>query len=181
MKIHFEVWMEDIREFVTYRVLRSGSIRRSRRSLVIQTIFWVLFVGGCLALLIESYRPLLFAAPLAGPIAALMYFYINWAASRGVRNSLRENVNELLLGPRSLELNDQELTMRSRYLSSTVDLCAVQKIETTADYTYIYISGSDAYIIPRQDVPEEEHDAFVRALRRAWEPLARDAPAGIRK
>jgi hypothetical protein len=71
-----------------------------------------------------------------------------------------------------MELEGDRLTVRSEYITSVMDLRVIDRITSTNDFTFVYISSLNALLIPRRDLEEDEYDAFVHALQRAWRKVA---------
>jgi hypothetical protein len=88
---------------------------------------------------------------------------------RSVRKVYSEGSNRTMLGWREMELAGDRLKLKTEFLESSIDLRAIDKIVGNENYTFVYISSNQAYLIPMNLYPEEEYRQFVSELCQAWE------------
>ena len=74
---------------------------------------------------------------------------------------------EGVLGNHELELNEQSLVERTSVNEMRHALSAIDKIEETAEYAFVFISAVQAHIIPKRRVAVDQADQFVSVLRQA--------------
>ena len=95
--------------------------------------------------------------------------FMAWSTAWTIRKLLAEGSNRTLLGWRDMELVNGRLIVTSELVSTSLDLRAIVKIVNDDDYTYVYYSSIEAFMIPMNLYPEVEYREFVAKLREAWE------------
>jgi hypothetical protein len=82
-----------------------------------------------------------------------------------LRRLLREGQNIGTFGPKELEITDAALVGHSLHADSTLAWAAVERVAENKRYAFIYISATEAYVIPRAKVKEGDYDSFVEAVK----------------
>ena len=172
MRIEFETRAEDVVAFNRHHQDESPAVRRMWRNTLIMSAVLPLLAMASIALTERTPWPLLLGV-VASPVAALVvWLFLKWHSARVTRQLLAEGSNKGLLGWRVMELEGDRLTVRSEYITSVMDLRVIDRITSTNDFTFVYISSLNALLIPRRDLEEDEYDDFVHALQRAWRQVA---------
>ncbi len=182
MRIRFETTMDDLIAFNRYHFETSPLLRQQRMRFA---FFLPLMLGalGILALAAwwrnalddpTGFAVVVLAAALVGVPASVAWFFFGrwyWMTQvlRNVRKMLSEGSNRTMLGWREMELAGNRLKFQTEFFDNSIDIRAIDKIVGEEDYTFIYISSAQAYLIPMNLYPEEEYREFVAELREAWE------------
>jgi hypothetical protein len=78
---------------------------------------------------------------------------------------LNEGDNRAVIGKHKLRVEDDGLIELTDYLECKTRWAAFEKIISTDDYTFIYISSVQAVVIPKASITSGDHDVFVSAVR----------------
>jgi len=89
---------------------------------------------------------------------------------RNVRKRYAEGQNATLLGEQELELTDTGLIARSNYTETKLAWGAIERIETTPEHTFLFISSINAYIIPHNRIIEGDYRALMAEIGRRFQP-----------
>jgi hypothetical protein len=108
---------------------------------------------------------------------AILYvlFYSTAHHRRSIRKRLARFLNENttgLIGRHELELSEDGLIGRSAANETKTAYSAIQKIVSTNDHTFVYISGMSGHIVPHRSIPNSQAIAFVSELHRRTAPSA---------
>lgn len=76
-----------------------------------------------------------------------------------------EGLNRGLLGTHELELTEDGIIERSEVGEHKTTWQGIERIISTTEHTFVYVSALMAQVIPRNAVTEGDYDAFVDALR----------------
>jgi hypothetical protein len=180
MKISYETTLDDLIAFNRFHYANSPVWRRQVwiRSaapvgiLVVLLVLLVVLQRRMLAV-DRDPMPMIMGGITFIAIAVASVLYTRWRLStalvRNTRRLLREGSNRTVFGWRELELVDGRLIVNAELFRSSFDLRAIEKIVSTDDYAFVYISSVSALIIPMNLDAEAEHRDFVAELREAWE------------
>jgi 4-amino-4-deoxy-L-arabinose transferase-like glycosyltransferase len=165
MQLRFENRLDDIFAFNRYHWQTSTVLRRAqRRPLVGVAVVWL---AGAVVLAALEQSPLVLAAGavLTALGVGLTYLLTVWRQRQVTRQLLAEGANKSLYGWHELELDGDQLTKRSLYMTTTMDLRLIEQIAETPQHAFIYISGISALIVPRRDVADGDYEDFMEELR----------------
>ncbi len=175
MQIRFENRLEDVLAFNQYHHGNSATAQRTRLLVLLMVAVAGVLFTVTLALENRSPVPLLVGAILV-PLGLVLFSKFNDSNVRRIaRRLMSEGANKSLYGWHELELDGEQLTKRSLYVTSIMDLRLIEKIVEQDDYTFIYISAVSALVVPRRDMPPDEYDEFFEELRERWSALKRRA------
>src|SRR5262249_18509168 len=134
----------------------------------------------------DEFPPSIWLAGLIGALIALSvvwHYFIRWRMIAGlestVRKLLAEGSNRSVLGWCDMELVGYRLTVKRELIESSYDLRAIQKVVGNDEYTFVYFSSIQAFVIPMRLYPEDEYREFVAELREAWDN--REAPRPVER
>ena len=82
---------------------------------------------------------------------------------------LREGSGKGIIGEHILEQTDTELIERTSVNEMKTNIASLERIETSSEHAFIYISSIHAHVIPRLSVIEGDFDAFLHELNRKRE------------
>jgi hypothetical protein len=169
MRLRYEITLDDLLAFTLHVHQQSPTMRRTRLAAVI-----------CLATMV--FGMCVVASEILRNVN-LLWFGLGWAALFAViyprlyrRNVKRlstklyaEGQNKGLLGEHVAELRDNGLFDGTKFSERTVFWNGIERIESTADHTFVYLSAMSAQVIPEHSVIEGNYRAFVEELQRRWQ------------
>lgn len=152
MKVNYDLKKEDYIEFNLHHMGKSKTIKRT------------LFIEQYLIPLIFIITPFVFAKNHSNP-PPIMYFmipcvimyilwtiffpkYFRYSFKKRIEKLLNEGKNSTMFGPQTLSITDKGIFEFSEMEKSKVDMKAVERVDVTENYIYIYINAVNAYIIP---------------------------------
>jgi hypothetical protein len=165
MHIRFENRLEDMLAFNQYHLASSTALRRAQRRPLLIIACLGIGISALIALSEESPFFLLVGSMWTALCIGFIQLSTRWRTRRITAQMLTEGSNKSLYGWHELELEGEQLTKRSLYITTIMDLRLVEKIAETPDHAFIYISAVSALIIPRRDVPEADYQEFFDELR----------------
>lgn len=187
MSIRFETTVDQLVAFNRYHYENSPTWRKQRliQSCVGPTVMvmvaWVLwqFEGHVPVANFDPVLIVMFFVVVVGT-----FFFIRWRVTvnleSAVRKLLTEGSNRTILGWCEMALEGNRLVVKRELMEGSFDLRAIQKIITTDDYTFVYVTSVSSIVIPMRLFPEDEYSDFIAELRKAWEnrdrPQAADKP-----
>jgi hypothetical protein len=178
MKIRFDVSLDDILAYNRYHVRHSPSIRRS--TLLIRWGGAILFLLICL-LPAYDFEPgywlmSLFLGLVGGITFLLLYpVLVRVVAESQQRKLYTEGSTRGEIGMHECELGEDGVIVRSETGELKTRWEGLDRIVTTDDYTFIYLSSVTAHVIPRRGVVEGDYGSFVRALMDRFQEV-RESP-----
>ncbi len=168
MKVEFNFTKEDYIAFNLHHIDTSPTIKRS---LLIQRY------GVSLIFLIVPY----FFSRISGApwslsfivygaifIAWIIYYpkYFMHVTKNRVRKLIEEGDNSDIFGMHSVNLTEEGVEQISNSEESKASWSAIKRIDETPEYTYIYITAINAYLVPNRAFGGIiEKEAFMRILR----------------
>jgi hypothetical protein len=75
--------------------------------------------------------------------------------------------NRTTFGKHRLALTPHHIEEKNEFGESRVLWPAIERVDSDAQHTFIYLGSSHAYIVPRNQVLSGDYDSFVHALREA--------------
>ena len=187
VKIRFETTIEDIVAFNRFHCENSPMWRRQRficslllpltLTVVIEIVFLVnfnKFADDPLVVALLGMGTLFLCGLIGVPGFFFMRSRMSASVVANVRKLLAEGTNRGIIGWRDLELVNNRLIVKLELVESSYDLRAIEKVVSNDEFTFVYVSSVQAFMIPRTLYPEEEYREFVAELLDAWDN--RDAP-----
>jgi hypothetical protein len=172
MQVNVELTMDDIVAFNNFHHDHSPTLRRQKYLVSV-----LLVIAAGIAILAVILKPSLARKSdvwLWIPvllIGAAVYpaIYRAWL-SRVVRGMFSEGSLEPLLGRKEVSITPVEIVETGASRSTTVRWSCVQRIEQAPDVLYVYISATEAIVLPRRAFADEAaFAAFHAAARQYWE------------
>jgi hypothetical protein len=164
MIIRYTNTIEDLVAFSWYTAARSAPVRRSMRitTWVFPTLFLV--VGASVAVQEDNLLWLALAA-----VAALFYaFGVPRLYARAIRRNIRgiygEGDFKRVTGPVELELTATRLIERQPYGETSTLLEGIDKVVSTDEYTFIFLTPVSAHVIPHGVVKAGDYEAFAEEV-----------------
>jgi hypothetical protein len=106
--------------------------------------------------------------------AALFALIAPSAWMRSVRRqtlaSYKERANKIWFCEREIEITPDGIAGRSIYGESLTTWGAIERIEATSDYTFLYMGAVPAFIIPNKRIPESDLREFLSDLKTHFKP-----------
>ncbi len=174
MNAEYDITEEDLNAFSLYHHNHSPSVRRQYlRAWFVPACIW-LFV--CLVIWHFSNRQQ--GTPLSNFLALLPLFcgvpayllYFPWAYRRKLRkivaDMLREGKNRGALGRHQVAITPEGVTESGAFGQSSSTWQAVERVEKTEKYAFIYTSAVGGVIVPRRAFSNSaDFDQFVQSAR----------------
>ena len=88
-------------------------------------------------------------------------FFFRWMVTRGFAKSR----NKDFIGEHRVSLDDNGIVTSSKYSETRFAWGAIDKIESEEGYTYIYMTGISAIIIPHNNITEGDFEAMLKAIK----------------
>lgn len=99
-------------------------------------------------------------------------------ARRSQNNVLKDARNQWLFATRRITLSPEEFSIASWFARFSYRWEAVSDIRVTPGHVFLFITSTDAAVVPRRAFRDQDHfKEFVALARRYWEGAA--APAGV--
>lgn len=164
--VRFEMTKDDFLAFNLYHHRNSPSIQAQQRGVLVLLVVVGLLVG-LIPLLRPAARALWAVSAVFIGAACLLPFNFNKAARRIVDKMLSEGQNKGLLGLKEVTLSPAEIGTTGALRSASTRWPAVERIVTTDEALYVYVSALEALIVPRRafETPQEFEDFAATARR----------------
>lgn len=167
MKVSYELTRDDLAAFIEFHQHTSPTARRQKVGClsVLFCAMMILPVG----ILLTTDEPVLETAIdiwplLLGPIlvGVLASPYIRLRTRQMSNRLLSEGKNNGFYGECELELGDDSLVETRPSGSTSRNWTSVERIVTTPSHLFVYTSGIEAYVVPRQAFSREpDFKSFV--------------------
>jgi hypothetical protein len=92
--------------------------------------------------------------------------------ARAVRKMLKEGENKMDIGLQALEVTSEGLTDKDEFGESKFNWKAIERVASTPDYYYIYISAMKALVVPKLKVTEGDFEEFRRLVEEGFRNAA---------
>jgi YcxB-like protein len=178
MRIVYENTLEDIAAFSRYHYDNSPAIRRLRLYLLgIALVAGALCSVAVLRLLGGDTLATWLSATLAATIVGIMLVAVpkRWSSwfwnsygRRYIARAYSEGRNRALFGRHELQFSEDGVSERTEVGELNLRWSAIERIQCTDDYTFIYVSAVSALVLPRARVTEGDYGGFIADLERRW-------------
>lgn len=169
MQISYSLTESHVVDWSLYYSAHSPTVRRQRRLVVVMIVLAILCLcahsiawpdpDGSSGITVVTYLL------LGGLLLVLQRPLWSWLLRGACRKALREGRNLGLLGPRIVTVSPEGCFQKTNYVENRYSWPAIERIEATEAYAFIYISAVNAIIVPKRALPPGEVDAFVAAAR----------------
>lgn len=167
MTIRFDLELHDLVAFASYYESHTPSIRWLRLVIMLVILAPLLFLP--MLLVAPEYRVLALSAGTA--VAIGVAWQLPQALARATEKRYwrlyKGSLNTGMFGPHELELTETHIIRRNPSGESTTRLAALGPMAVSSDYTFIYVSPTTAYVIPRKAVTSGDYGQFVAAVSEA--------------
>jgi len=174
MRIRYERTMDDILALNEFSFHHSPTTKRivSRYRWTGALAIWLLaaLLVYVLVPAMPIYLTLLLAFIDAAYFAVVAPRIVLKKTKHNIRKQYAEGQNATLLGEQELELTDTGLIARSKYAETKLAWGAIEKIETTPEHTFLFVSSVNAYIIPHTRILEGDYRALMAEIGRRFQP-----------
>lgn len=166
--LNYHITTDDIIHFNLYHFRHSPAAQKQQRIIRIIVSIGVAILGLVMFYLIDGGKNPGFISYLSAFVSGVAVFFI-WPriVQRGIREQtakmLAEGKNKGIVGEQTLTLTPDYMMCVSEAGESTIKWSSVERVVTTDEYTFIYISSVNAFIVPRRAFPNnDEHQSFVQ-------------------
>ncbi len=173
VRIRYENSIEDVVAFLEFHTDSSPQVRRSRL-LGMWVVPAVLMVGATIAAVAQHRIGWVVQGMIYGALYLLIYCWLYRRNQRRALEALQtEGRNDAVLCEHILVITPEGLVERTPVSESRLAWSALEKVERTEAYTFVYTQAQGAHVIPRDSLIEGDHDRFIGALEEA---MARHRP-----
>lgn len=170
MNVSYELTPDDLADYALFHNTNSPTIRRQRLGCAFMFLAIALMLPA--AILLETEDPVLETAVdiwplLLGPLIGLLVFFAcwRWSVRRTSRRMFQEGCKAGQYGRTALSLQDDGIREKQDSGDTFRKWAAVEKIAVTPDYLFVYVSGVEAFIVPRRTFAnEDDFDRFVHEI-----------------
>lgn len=174
MHIRFERTMDDMIAFNEFHYSHSPVVKKiSFRYQWGGALFIVIFSNMVGHWIMPEAPPLLMlSVSLVGAVifASRASAILKKRMNHNTRKMLAEGRNASFLGEQQLELTDIGLTARSDYIETKLAWGAIERIESTPDYTFLYLNSVQAYVISHNKIIEGDCRMLLAEIGRRFQP-----------
>lgn len=167
MKINYNLNKDDYVNFNIYHSQHSDSIKKNLKTqrFITPLIFFIFpFIAKVNTGISFFYWLSIFAVIY---ILWTIYYpkYYFHTVKKGVGRMIEEGKNHDLLGPKTIELREDDIFSSGENSESKVKWHSAERYIETDQYIFIYISAMEAYIIPKRDFEsEDQKESFINIL-----------------
>lgn len=170
MRLRYENTMDDAIAFNDFHYAHSPTMKRA-----VRINKWGM---GLMAFIFYSFVPgnknttinVTIAFVLACLFVLIYPSLVRYNIKRQVHKFYSEGNNKGFLGEHDIEIVEDGVIARSAYSETKTAWGAVERIETTPEHTFIYISAVTALIIPHDRITEGDYKAFLSELGQRFQP-----------
>ena len=170
MLLRFESTVEDLLAFQDYQYAHSSTVRR-RLARKVGALSLISF-GGMISM--SSHDGVINAAVsgliVAGLVALVCPSLVRYNMKAHIRKMCVTGDYKLFLGDGELEIVEDGIISRTPYGEGKLAWGAIEQIESTAEYTFIYVGTLMAMIIPHNRIEEGDYKVFMTELGRHYKP-----------
>jgi len=159
MQAQFNQTEDDIIAFILVHIKYSPAAWRRWKIVAL----CLLFFGLALSLLFRDLQPLW----MAGLLTVMFIGLVRVFPKMLFRKMAREGRNASLLGPRTVTISPEGVAEKTEVSESNYRWSTVERICTTDDYAFLYVSALSALIVPKRAFSApSEFAAFVSEARK---------------
>lgn len=169
MRLRYEITLEDLLGFSLNVHQKSPTLRRNRQWATIGLA--IMFVAMFFAVSEILRDPVVFWIGLGGAAIILAIYprIYRGNVKRLASRMYAEGQNKGLIGVHVAELRDNGLFDGTEFLERTVFWKGIERIESTAGRTFVYLSPMSALVISEHSVLEGNYQAFIEELQNRWQ------------
>jgi len=168
--LRFENTVEDLLAFQKYQYAHSSPVRKRvavRVGVGSLAAFGLMFLYSMRDGVVNGVWTGLLVSAL---IALVCPPLIKYRAKHQLYKMCARGDYKLLLGDGELEIVEDGIISRTPFSEGKLAWGAIEQIESTAEYTFIYVGSSSAFIIPNNRIEEGDYKAFMTALGQHYKP-----------
>ncbi len=170
MILRFDSTIEDVVAFNDYHSKHSPKMKR-----IMAGFRWVPALLAFLLIFTSTMKHDYGSAAIAGLIGAsiaaiLCPPLIRWSLRRRIYKLYSKGIHKKILGEHEAEIVEDGIIARASYSESKYSWGLIEKIESTAEYTFIYVDEAMAYVIPHTRIEEGNYKAFMTELGQHFKP-----------
>lgn len=174
MHIRFQRTMDDMIAFSDYHYDHSPTLKKIVARYRVGGALAILVLSNALVHLILPDAPL----PLTLTVSVVGAIYFATQAGKIIKRKTRDNTRKLYAEGKHasldkevlLELTETGLIARSDYMETKLAWGAIERIESTPDHTFLYLSPVQAFTIPHNKITEGNFPAMLAEIGRLYQP-----------
>jgi hypothetical protein len=171
MRIRYADTLDDLVAFSDFHAAHSTTVKQNIR-LTRWTSAVLVIALTFAALTFVTDDSMALSAKVFGALVGGVFMFVvvphltRWNLRVQMRKILREGRNKSVVGEHELEILDEGLLERTEYNETKSSWAGIERVVSTPQYTFIYITSVSAHVIPRESVSEGDYDAFIQELTR---------------
>jgi hypothetical protein len=163
-RLEYQLNENDLFQLYSYLYEQSGSHRKLVRKAQLAAFAWPFLALLCV--IRGSYALAVFFVLVAATLYALIPLHFRSRILKEYRKLARETADRLCRAPITVELSDEGISLSTSRGSAMVRFAAIDRIEETSDYTYVFVTKRDGYVLPHDRLSRSDIDAFIREVKR---------------
>lgn len=168
MRIKYGLTIDDLVAWSQFQARGSKTIRRLQLRAIVLIGIILLVASALVSHVAGTWVPFAFGSTVFVLFTAIYPRLYQSALTRNTTQLYGESRNRGLLGPHTMELQDDGVLDRTEYGERKTYWKGIERIEVTERYVFIYLSSISAQVVPRFSITEGDFDDFVAELRRRW-------------
>lgn len=170
MLLRFESTVEDVLAFNDYHYKHSPKMKR-----IMAGFRWVPALLAFFAIFTLTMKDGAGSGAIAGLIGASMAAVlcpplVRWSLWRRIHKLYSRGIHKKILGEHEAVIVEDGIIARTPYSESKYSWGLIEKIESTSEYTFIYVDESMAFIIPHTRIEEGDYKVFMTELGQHYKP-----------
>ncbi|MCK4501775.1 MAG: YcxB family protein, partial [Desulfuromonadales bacterium] len=170
MKIKYEIELEDLFIFSDYLIKTSPLMLRTVRK---GKMWWAIgpLAGGLILSILSGYsseKTLTTLAVLSVAISLPLFFmytnYFKYRNKKQIKTFYEKDSYKGIIGPHEMTISAACLAEKTPDNDSQIQWDAINRIETTADHTFVFTDEITAYIIPHKKISGANASQFIDNL-----------------
>ncbi|MCP4405161.1 MAG: YcxB family protein [bacterium] len=164
MTLTFDVQMADIVAFNQYHFQHSPAVQRGRKRIMAGII-----IGIVISMIYGGVYEHSLVYVITSAILGIVLLYIaskitHYHSARSIQHIFKEGTNKTMLGRHTLNVTDEGLTEITEYTTTHIKWEGIERIVSTPDYTFVYLSAVTAAIIPRESILDGDYKPFIEYI-----------------
>jgi len=174
MRIRFDIALEDLIAFEEARIADSADVRKRQNGFRRFVTGYLLLAPVLLVAFSSMQAYWLPVLLISAALSALFYRAYPGMMRKRLRRGMHMMRDEgelgLSLGEAEWEVLETGLITRIAGLETKLTWAAIDRIETTPDYTYLHIDSIQTCILPHRRILSGDLSAFLTELNRQFPP-----------
>lgn len=102
------------------------------------------------------------------PAFFLFPIYYKYYNRKHIKKICESGRNKGITGKHIIEITDEYFKEKTEYNDTSIPWHAIDRIESTDDYTFVFSNPTTAYIIPRQSFSSEIYNSCINEMKEKY-------------